>query len=141
MLGSVCQNPNSVHINFKGDSFGPFLTCTSQVVIGNTLKHPLEYRGKKTFSPALRILDSESCNSPVQLDTSRASRYFSLGSAQGTGGPPGLQIQWFRLKPGTVGSIPMHFRHPEKKPRLIRGFFQGGVQSVKFREKPVISDR
>ena len=33
------------------------------------------------------------------------------GSAQLTGGAPGLQIRCGALKPSRVGSIPMHFRH------------------------------
>ena len=33
------------------------------------------------------------------------------GSAQLTGGAPGLQIRCEALKPSRVGSIPMHFRH------------------------------
>ena len=32
------------------------------------------------------------------------------GSVSVTGGQPGLQIQCFRLIPGKVGSIPIHFR-------------------------------
>ncbi len=34
----------------------------------------------------------------------------SFGSVSVTGGQPGLQIQCFRLIPGKVGSIPIHFR-------------------------------
>ena len=33
----------------------------------------------------------------------------------GSGGPPGLQIQWRALKTSAVGSIPMHFRQNDFK--------------------------
>ena len=36
---------------------------------------------------------------------------FVWGSAQLTGGAPGLQIRCGALKTSRVGSIPMHFRH------------------------------
>ena len=40
-----------------------------------------------------------------------AIRFNSRGSAQLTGGAPGLQIRCGALNTSRVGSIPMHFRH------------------------------
>ena len=44
---------------------------------------------------------------------------FSGGSAKVTGGPPGLQIRCWALKPSRVGSIPMHFRQFIRKFRFL----------------------
>ena len=54
------------------------------------------------------------------LDIPQSLRYLMIiGSAQVTGGPPGLQIQCGGLIPSQVGSIPMHFRQKTEGFRLI----------------------
>ncbi len=67
------------------------------------------------------------------------------GSAQLTGGAPGLQIRCGALKPSRVGSIPMHFRQPFTKspsPRFpetkrFREFFLRMHYLQNFRSTPI----